>query len=324
MGVVGWCPQRPRTLGVPRARGACLQGNRWLWRLGTLTRRLLVELKNAEVGVSSSAASTGASFRGKPGLRADRSRPPDHRRRGRSRNWRRAGRSSPCLRSPPFPTAQASFRPVVAAGSCGEAAASPRVPPRRRSGSAGSALVGCPRTPRIYEHPAYRLLACYSLSARTFRRPVGSCRATFRGIGWRLLDRPASRPTRACDSFPTPPTRASRRPKPISSHRPVRLSSGEPCCSYWPLRPLILRTAISVSGKGGGSRSRLADGPPSAFPAELKSQPAPTSCFVGRFRRLRFGAHPRRLGSGAGPSSCGAVRPRSSGRPTARGASRRT
>lgn len=50
--------------------------------------------------------------------------------------------------------------------------------------------------------------------------------------------------------------------------------------------------------EGWGSRSRLADGPPSAFPAELKSQPAPTSCFVGRFRRLRFGAHPRRLGSG--------------------------
>ena len=32
----------------------------------------------------------------------------------------RAGRSAPCLRSPPFPTAQASFGPVVAAGSCGE------------------------------------------------------------------------------------------------------------------------------------------------------------------------------------------------------------
>jgi transcriptional regulator with XRE-family HTH domain len=46
---------------------ACLQGNRWRCRLGTLTRRLLVELKNAEVDVSSSAASTGASFRERAG-----------------------------------------------------------------------------------------------------------------------------------------------------------------------------------------------------------------------------------------------------------------
>ena len=61
---VGWCLQRPGRSGVPRARGACLQGNRWRCRLGTLTRRLLVELNNAEVDVSSSAASTGSSFRG--------------------------------------------------------------------------------------------------------------------------------------------------------------------------------------------------------------------------------------------------------------------
>ena len=58
------------------ALGACLQGNRWLCRLGTLTRRLLVELKNAEVGVSSSAASTGASFRGKPIRSVAAARPP--------------------------------------------------------------------------------------------------------------------------------------------------------------------------------------------------------------------------------------------------------
>lgn len=39
------------------------------------------------------------------------------RRRTIARYWRRAGRSPTCLRSPPFPTAQASFRPVVAAES---------------------------------------------------------------------------------------------------------------------------------------------------------------------------------------------------------------
>ena len=39
------------------------------------------------VGVGSSPANIGSSFRGKPGLRADRSRGPDHRRRDRSRNW---------------------------------------------------------------------------------------------------------------------------------------------------------------------------------------------------------------------------------------------
>jgi hypothetical protein len=38
----------------------------------------------------------------------------------RSRIWRQADRSPPCLRSAPFPTAQASFGPIVAAGSCAE------------------------------------------------------------------------------------------------------------------------------------------------------------------------------------------------------------
>ena len=42
------------------------------------------------------------------------------RRRRASRDWGRAGRSPPCRSRPPFPTAQASFRPVVAAESCGE------------------------------------------------------------------------------------------------------------------------------------------------------------------------------------------------------------
>ena len=65
VGVVGWCLQRPRTLGRPSRESRGLQGNRWRCRLGTLTRRLLVELNNAELGVSSSAASTGASFRGR-------------------------------------------------------------------------------------------------------------------------------------------------------------------------------------------------------------------------------------------------------------------
>ena len=101
---------------------------------GTLTRRLLVELKNAEVGVSSSATSTGASFRGKPRLRSRSSRRPDHRRPGRSRNGRRGGRSPLWLLSPPFRTARAS----LAGCRCWmarRAAASPTVPLRRQRGS---------------------------------------------------------------------------------------------------------------------------------------------------------------------------------------------
>ena len=64
---VGWCLQAADARASLAQDGACLQGNRWRCRLGTLTRRLLVELKNVEVGVSSSAASTGASFRGRAG-----------------------------------------------------------------------------------------------------------------------------------------------------------------------------------------------------------------------------------------------------------------
>jgi hypothetical protein len=120
------------------------------------------------------------------------------------------------------------------------------------------------------------------------------------------------------------PTSASGSMKPISTPRPVRLTSGEPCCSYSPLRPLVPRTAISLSGTGGGFRSRLANGPLAVFPMALESPPVPSFCFVDRFRRLRFGARPRRLGSGAGRNSLRAARPRSSGRLTTRGASRRT
>ena len=43
------------------------------------------------VAISSNPASTGSSFRGKPGLRCGRSRRPDHRRRSRSRNWANTG-----------------------------------------------------------------------------------------------------------------------------------------------------------------------------------------------------------------------------------------
>ncbi len=84
--------EAPDALRASRHYEARVSGTGRRFRLDTLTRRLLVELNNAEVGVSSSAASTGSSFRGKPGLRSDRSRPPDHRRRSRSRNWRGAGR----------------------------------------------------------------------------------------------------------------------------------------------------------------------------------------------------------------------------------------
>ena len=80
----------------------------------------------------------------------------------------------------------------------------------------------------------------------------------------------------------------------------------------------------SVSGKGGGFRSRLAGGPPSVFPAALGSQPAASFCFAGRSRRLRSGVSPQRLGSGAGRSSPRAARPRSCGRLTTRGASPQT
>ena len=46
------------------------------------------------VAVSSSPANIGSAFRGKPGLRSDRSRRPDHRRRARSRNRRISGVSA--------------------------------------------------------------------------------------------------------------------------------------------------------------------------------------------------------------------------------------
>lgn len=40
--------------------------------------------------------------------------------------------------------------------------------------------------------------------------------------------------------------------KPISTHRPARLVSGEPGCGCLPLTPFILTIAISVSGRAGG------------------------------------------------------------------------
>ena len=61
-------------LGRPGATRRAPAGNRWRCRLGTLTRRLLVELNNAEVGVRSSAASTGPSFRGRGAAEAPPSR----------------------------------------------------------------------------------------------------------------------------------------------------------------------------------------------------------------------------------------------------------
>lgn len=57
-----------------------------------------------------------------------------------SRDWRRAGRSPPCLHSPPFVTAQASFRPVAAAVLCATGAGPlrlrrvPRCPGRESAG----------------------------------------------------------------------------------------------------------------------------------------------------------------------------------------------
>ena len=54
------------------------------------------------VGLSSNPASTGSSFRGKPGLRSDRSRRPDRRRPGRSRNWRGGGQTPSCGSPLPF------------------------------------------------------------------------------------------------------------------------------------------------------------------------------------------------------------------------------
>ena len=65
-------------------------------------------------------------------LRADPYRRSAIGRHTRSRKWRRAGRSPPCLCSPPFPTAQASLRPSGRRRIVRRAVASPRVPPRRR------------------------------------------------------------------------------------------------------------------------------------------------------------------------------------------------
>jgi len=62
---VGWCLQRPRTPG-PSRRYEARASRAPAGGVGSAhsTRRLLVELNNAAVGVSSSAASTGSSFRG--------------------------------------------------------------------------------------------------------------------------------------------------------------------------------------------------------------------------------------------------------------------
>jgi hypothetical protein len=78
--------------------------------------------------------------------------------------------------------------------------------------------------------------------------------------------------------------------------------------------------------EGWGSRNRRVDGPSSVFLAALASPRGPTSCFTDHSRRRRSGAaaRPRTPGSGTDRSSCGAARPRPSGRPSTRGASLRT
>ena len=105
------------------------------------------------------------------------------------------------------------------------------------------------------------------------------------------------------DPTATPSTKGSGSTKPILTQRPMRPTSGERCFSCSPPRPPILTIATSDSGRAGDCPSRPDGGPPSPFPATLKPQPAPTSCFTGRSPKPRSGVRPRRPGSGTGPSS---------------------
>ena len=161
-------------------------------------------------------------------------------------------------------------------------------------------------------------------------RPVASgldCRERgYLGAVGDLRPGPALPPTRAFDSFLTPPAKASGRAKLIRTHRPTRSTSGGLCCSYSPQAPLILTIAILVSGTAGGSRDQHGNGPPSVFPAAPESLCGPTSCFTDHSQRPRFGpaARPQTLGSGAYRSSREAAHRRSCGRLTTRGVSPRT
>src|SRR5450755_1833105 len=138
--------------------------------------------------------------------------------------------------------------------------------------------------------------------------------------------RPASLLTRVFGSFLTPSGTASRRTRRIWTHRLTRLTNGGICCGCLLVTPLTLTTAISVSGRVGGSRNRYADGPPSVFLVAPDRLRGPTSCFTDHSRRprSRSGDIPPTPESGAYRSSPEAVRPRSSGLLTTRGASPQT
>ena len=71
-------------------------------------------------------------FRGNAVLPADPRRRPASGRHAGTRWWRCSRSITPCWYSPPFPAAQASFRLNGGCRSVRRAAASPRVPPRRR------------------------------------------------------------------------------------------------------------------------------------------------------------------------------------------------
>jgi hypothetical protein len=102
----------------------------------------------------------------------------------RSRIWRQADRSPPCLRSAPFPTAQASFGPVVAAGSCGE-----RQPRREcRLGDEAEATSRWSRRPKSFQTGSPLAIAPDSCFAR-----IGSSDAASTPSSRPLVSTPGSR-----------------------------------------------------------------------------------------------------------------------------------
>ncbi len=143
-------------------------------------KRCSVPSKGA-AGVSSNPVSTGSSFRGKPGLRSDRSRRPDRRRPGRSRNWRFARPATSCQSRPAFLVARASrpglgWLPLSDSGRC-------RV---------GSQLL-C-MAPLVAEQERGRRPAGHTRS--DLEPEVGSCSSARTGSGWGI-----PWPVRSCPSL---------------------------------------------------------------------------------------------------------------------------